>query len=84
MSEDGLRAVFEVYKNVSVPIIGIGGIMTGTDVAEFMLCGACAVQIGTANFVYPNAHTRILKEFNDYLERKNINKPEDLIGKIIV
>jgi dihydroorotate dehydrogenase (NAD+) catalytic subunit len=77
-----LRAVWEVYNVVSIPIIGIGGIMTGTDVAEFMLCGAKAVQIGTANLVDPDAHARILQEFKDYLSRKNINQLKDLIGKL--
>lgn len=58
-----LRAVWEVHKNISIPIIGIGGIMTGADVAEFILCGAQAVQIGTANLIDPDAYIRILQEF---------------------
>jgi dihydroorotate dehydrogenase (NAD+) catalytic subunit len=77
-----LRAVWEVCKNVSIPVIGIGGIMTGTDVAEFMLCGAKAVQVGTANLVDPNAHTRIFKEFKDYLARKDIQSLDELIGRL--
>ncbi len=79
-----LRAVWDVYKKISIPIIGIGGIMSGVDVAEFMLCGASAVQIGTANFVYPNAHTKILSEFKDYLSRKNVGRVSDLVGKLKV
>lgn len=60
-----LRAVWEVHDNISIPIIGVGGIMTGADVAEFMLCGAKAVQVGTANLVDPDAYIRILQEFKD-------------------
>jgi dihydroorotate dehydrogenase (NAD+) catalytic subunit len=62
-----LKAVWEAHNNISIPIIGIGGIMTGADVAEFMLCGAKAVQIGTANLVDPDAYVRILQEFKGYL-----------------
>jgi dihydroorotate dehydrogenase (NAD+) catalytic subunit len=77
-----LRAVWEVHNHISIPIIGIGGIMTGIDVAEFMLCGACAVQVGTANLIDPNAYTRILQEFKDYLKRHNIKQLSELIGKL--
>jgi dihydroorotate dehydrogenase (NAD+) catalytic subunit len=58
--------------------------MNGMDVAEFMLCGASAVQLGTINFVDPTAGVRILKEFQDYLRRKKINNIKDLIGKLKV
>lgn len=62
-----LYAVSEVSKAVSIPTIGIGGIMNGTDVAEFMLCGASAVQVGTANLVDPDAYSRILREYTSNL-----------------
>lgn len=77
-----LCAVWETYKNVSVPVIGVGGIMSGIDVAEFMLCGASAVQIGTANLVDPDAYARILREFNDYLKQQRIQFVNELIGKL--
>lgn len=77
-----LKAVWDVYNNVKVPIIGIGGITRGTDVAEFMLCGATCVQVGTANLADPSAYTRISKEFKEYLKRKKIKKAADLIGKL--
>lgn len=77
-----LKAVLDVYKRINIPIIGIGGIMTGTDVAEFMLCGASSVQVGTANFTAPNAYMRILEEFKAYLERKNIKNPKDIVGRL--
>ena len=77
-----LRTVWEVHNHISIPIIGIGGIMTGIDVAEFMLCGACAVQIGTANLIDPNAYTRILQEFKDYLKRHDVKQLSELVGKL--
>lgn len=77
-----LKAVWDVYNKVKVPIIGIGGIMTGLDIAEFMLCGSSAVQIGTANLVDPACHTRILGEFKDYLKEKKIKKLKSLIGRL--
>ncbi|MGB3112600.1 MAG: dihydroorotate dehydrogenase [Candidatus Omnitrophota bacterium] len=79
-----LKAVWEVYGSIRIPVIGIGGIMTGTDVAEFMLCGARAVQVGTANFVTPDAYAKILQEFKEYLKEKKISKAGDLVGKIKV
>jgi len=77
-----LKAVRDVYNSIKVPVIGIGGIMTGIDVAEFMLCGARAIQIGTANFTDPGAYGRILEEFEAYLRRKKIKKASSLTGKI--
>ena len=79
-----LKAVRDVYRNVGIPVIGIGGVMTGIDVAEFMLCGAQAVQVGTANLADPVAYGRILKEFKDYLGRKKIKKASSLVGKLKV
>ncbi|MGD9109101.1 MAG: dihydroorotate dehydrogenase [Gammaproteobacteria bacterium] len=77
-----LRAVWEVYKKVSIPIIGIGGIMSGIDVAEFMLCGASAVQIGTANLLNPQAYDKISAEFFDYLQTKKITSLDQIVGKL--
>ncbi len=77
-----LKAVWDVYNNVDIPVIGIGGIMTGRDAAEFMLCGASAVQVGTVNLVEPTAHERILKEFVAYLRRKKIKRAGALVGKL--
>lgn len=77
-----LKAVWDAYDSIKIPVIGIGGIMNGTDAAEFMLCGASAVQIGTANFIDPDAQNRILEEFKEYLERKNIKSARALVGKL--
>jgi dihydroorotate dehydrogenase (NAD+) catalytic subunit len=77
-----LNAVWKTFKQISIPIIGMGGIMTGIDVAEFMICGATAVQIGTANFISPDRMMTILKEFQQYLKDKQLISPQHLIGKL--
>jgi dihydroorotate dehydrogenase (NAD+) catalytic subunit len=77
-----LKAVWDTYQKVKIPIIGIGGIMSGKDVAEFMLCGASAVQVGTANLADPVASERILKEFKQYLKKHKIKNSKDLVGRL--
>lgn len=64
-----VRMVYEVAHAVKVPVIGIGGIMTGNDAIEFFLAGARAVQVGTANFVDTEAPVRIIREIEDYVHR---------------
>jgi dihydroorotate dehydrogenase (NAD+) catalytic subunit len=75
-----LKAVWDVYNAVDIPVVGIGGIMSGTDVAEFMLCGATAVQVGTANFVDPAGYGRILGQFKTYLKEQKARGAEEIIG----
>jgi len=77
-----LRAVWEATKAVDIPIIGIGGIMDYKDAIEFMLCGASAIQVGTANFVNPNSTVEIVEGIEAYLKRKNIGGIGKLIGAI--
>ena len=79
-----LRMVYECYKNVKIPIIGMGGIVSGTDAAEFMLCGAAAVQVGTANIFEPFAAINILNELTNLCERDNIDNVQSLIGGLKV
>jgi dihydroorotate dehydrogenase (NAD+) catalytic subunit len=64
-----VRMVYELAHSVKVPVIGLGGIMTGNDAAEFLLAGAKAVQVGTANFVDTRASLRIVKEIEEYVHR---------------
>lgn len=75
-----LRMVHECYKKVHIPIIGLGGIMTGEDAAEFMLCGAAAVQVGTANILDPFASILIVNELTKLAESDKISKITELIG----
>ena len=77
-----LRMVHQVYKGVTIPIIGLGGIMSGTDAIEFMMAGAQAVQVGTATMVDPTAISRIAREMDDYVERYNLNSITDIIGAV--
>jgi dihydroorotate dehydrogenase (NAD+) catalytic subunit len=77
-----LKSVMDVFNNINIPIIGVGGIMGGICAAEFMLCGASAVQVGTANFTDPGAQASVLKELEAYLRRKKIKRAKDLIGKL--
>jgi len=77
-----LRAVWEASKAVDIPIVGIGGIMDYKDAIEFMLCGASAIQVGTANFADPHIPSEIVKGLDDYLVRHKINNVNKLVGSI--
>ena len=74
-----LRMVYQVAQAVKIPVIGIGGIMTGNDAIEFFLAGASAIQVGTANFVDTQAPIRIVKEIKDYLKAQKIANYLDLL-----
>jgi len=75
-----LRLVWEVYKAVDIPIIGVGGIMTADDALQFIMAGAKAIQIGTALFVNPDAPNEILRGICDFMEREGINNLNDIVG----
>jgi dihydroorotate dehydrogenase (NAD+) catalytic subunit len=75
-----LAKVLEIKRNVDIPIVGIGGIMNWMDTVEFMIAGASAVQLGTVNFINPNAGVEILRGLNSYCEKQSIQKLSDLIG----
>ena len=77
-----LASVYKVYKAVKIPIIGIGGISNYSDVIEFFLCGASAVQIGTALFVEPDAPVKIIKGLEKYLTKKKISEIRNLTGQV--
>ncbi|MYF97513.1 dihydroorotate dehydrogenase [Candidatus Poribacteria bacterium] len=79
-----LRLVWEVYKSVSIPIVGMGGIMTGTDAVEFFIAGASAVAIGTANFVNPKASLDVVEGILSYLENANMQSIKELVGSLKV
>jgi dihydroorotate dehydrogenase (NAD+) catalytic subunit len=77
-----LRMVWQVAKAVKIPVIGLGGIMNATDAIEFMLAGATAVQVGTANFIDPSISEKIVKGIDEYCERHKIQKVGELIGAL--
>ncbi len=77
-----LGMVWEVVKRVSIPVIGIGGIMTAEDALAFLIVGARAVQVGTANFVNPRATMEILEGIEAYLTRHGVQDVNDLIGSL--
>jgi dihydroorotate dehydrogenase (NAD+) catalytic subunit len=79
-----LRMVWQVAKSVQLPIIGIGGIMNGRDALEFILAGATAVQVGTANFLDPAAAQTIAREMEQYLVDKGISSIASMIGALEV
>jgi dihydroorotate dehydrogenase (NAD+) catalytic subunit len=75
-----VRMVWECFQLVKIPIIGMGGIMDARDAIEFMLAGATAVQIGTANFTDPFVWTKVLDGLKDYMRRHNVSRISELIG----
>lgn len=77
-----LRMVYQVARRVKIPVIGIGGIMSGHDALEFLIAGARAVQVGTANFADPEATVKVIGELRDYCQRKEIARIEDIIGTL--
>ncbi len=79
-----LKMVWEVANSVSIPVIGIGGILTPEDAIEFLIAGASAIQVGTANFINPNASIDIINGIESYLIQNKIYDVSDLIGTIKV
>lgn len=77
-----LRLVWEVYKNVTIPIVGMGGIMNATDAVEFLIAGASAVAIGTANFVNPCASIEIVNGIAAYLKKAKMASIQALVGSL--
>ncbi|PIW67904.1 MAG: dihydroorotate dehydrogenase [Candidatus Omnitrophica bacterium CG12_big_fil_rev_8_21_14_0_65_42_8] len=77
-----VRMVYEVSKNINIPVIGIGGIMNSDDAIEFMLAGAAAIQVGTANFIEPGICGKIVKGIEAYLKKHKIEKIEDIVGNL--
>ena len=75
-----VRMVWQVAKAVKIPVIGLGGIMNGRDALEFILAGATAVQVGSANFVDPTVTMKIIDYIEDYCRRHHVSSMSELIG----
>lgn len=77
-----LRMVYEAARAVSIPVVGLGGIATGEDAAEFLIAGASVVEVGTSNFWDPGAPQRIARELDRFLAEQHITKLSDLVGTL--
>ena len=77
-----VRMVWQVAHAVKIPVIGLGGIMNGRDALEFMMAGASAVEVGTANFIDPSVTVKIIDEIDDYCQRHGVSDVNELIGII--
>lgn len=78
-----VRMVYQTAKTVKIPIIGMGGISSGSDAVEFMLAGACAVMIGTAGFVNPNVWVETIQGIEQYMKENGFEKVSDLTGALV-
>jgi len=79
-----VRMVWQVAAAVGIPVIGVGGIMTGEDAVEFLLAGASAIQVGTANFVDPTSTVRVIDGLAEYCARHGVGRVSDLTGALEV
>lgn len=77
-----VRMVWQVFRAVQIPIIGLGGIMTAEDAIEFIMAGASAVEIGTANFIDPTVSVKVIDGIDAWLDRHNITNLKDIIGVV--
>ena len=77
-----LRLVCQAARAVRIPVIGLGGISTGADAAEFLIAGASAVQVGTATFWDPQSPQRIARELADFLKREKVNQVGELVNTL--
>ena len=79
-----LRMVWQVANAVKIPVVGLGGIMNATDAIEFLLVGASAIQVGTANFIDPAISVKIVEGMDKYLDDNGINSVSEIVGGMII
>ncbi|MBR2720847.1 MAG: tRNA-dihydrouridine synthase, partial [Lentisphaeria bacterium] len=79
-----VRMVYEVSRAVKIPVIGMGGISSGADAVEFLLAGADAVAVGTANFVDPFAPLKVIHFINEYLDKNGFKSVSELKNALII
>jgi dihydroorotate dehydrogenase (NAD+) catalytic subunit len=79
-----LRMVYQVAQRVQIPIVGIGGIVTGSDALEYMIAGASAIEVGTANFIDPESTDKIIRDLDTYCRQNGIPRIDQIIGTLKV
>ncbi|MDP6684902.1 MAG: tRNA-dihydrouridine synthase, partial [Candidatus Marinimicrobia bacterium] len=79
----GIASVYKLFQTIKIPIIGIGGITNGEDVLEYMIAGASAVQVGTANYRDPGIAESIIDDLKSYLEKNNYSSITEIVGKVV-
>ncbi len=77
-----LAKIYQTYKKIKIPIIGVGGIFTWEDAIEFFIAGARAIQVGTANFIEPFSTIEIIEGIKKYMDRFNIKNLDELTGSL--
>lgn len=75
-----LRMVWQVARAVNIPVVGLGGIMNATDAIEFLMAGATAIEIGTANFIDPTTTIRVINGINEWLDNHGVKDVHEIIG----
>lgn len=75
-----LRMVWQVAKAVKIPVVGLGGIMNATDAIEFLMAGATAIEIGTANFIDPTTTIKVIEGMNEWLDKHGVKDVHEIIG----
>jgi dihydroorotate dehydrogenase (NAD+) catalytic subunit len=79
-----LRMVYQVAQHVHIPIVGIGGIVSASDALEYMIAGASAIEVGTANFIDPESTEKIIRGMETYCEKNGIDRLDQIIGSLKV
>jgi len=75
-----VRIIYQVFDKISIPIIGQGGISDIDDVIEFMMAGASAISVGTANMIEPAVSQKLVTDLEDYMKRESINSLKEITG----
>jgi dihydroorotate dehydrogenase (NAD+) catalytic subunit len=78
-----LRMVWQTARAVKIPVVGVGGIMNASDALEFMMVGATAVQVGTANFIDPDSTIRIIDGMETWLREEGLDDVKQVIGTLV-
>lgn len=78
----GVRMVYQIAQKVKIPIMGLGGIVTGEDAVEYMLAGAKCVSIGSGNFIHPAMSLNVIEEIEDYMKNNDVQDVNELVGSV--